>query len=43
MGKWKVLVLWHVLRRPRRYGELKRLIQGISHKVLAETLKSLEE
>ena len=43
MGKWKVLVLWHVLRRPRRYGELKRLIQGISHKVLAETLKSLED
>lgn len=43
MGKWKVLVLWHLLRQPRRYGELKRLVPGISHKVLSDTLKSLEE
>ncbi|WP_227396072.1 winged helix-turn-helix transcriptional regulator [Jeotgalibacillus aurantiacus] len=43
MGKWKVLVLWHLMGKNRRYGELKRLIDGISHKVLSETLKSLEE
>ncbi len=43
MGKWKVLVLWQLFLKNRRYGELKRLVPGISHKVLSDTLKVLEE
>ncbi len=42
MGKWKVLLLWQLKNDGLRYGELKRLVPGISHKVLAETLKYLE-
>lgn len=43
MGKWKVLVLWQLFLKNCRYGELKRLVPGISHKVLSDTLKVLEE
>jgi DNA-binding HxlR family transcriptional regulator len=41
-GKWKPLVLFFLLEGPKRYGELKRVIQGVSDKVLIQTLKDLE-
>lgn len=43
MGPWTTYILW-VLRRegPRRFGELKRAIPGISAKVLTERLRRLE-
>lgn len=41
-GKWKPLVLFFLRDRPVRYGELKRLIQGVSDKVLIQALKDLE-
>jgi len=41
-GKWKPLVLFFLRDGPRRYGELHRLIQGVSHKVLIQQLKDLE-
>lgn len=41
-GKWKVLVLWEVRDRPRRFGELRRALPGISEKVLAQQLRELE-
>lgn len=40
-GKWKVLILWH-LEQPRRFGELRRLVHGISEKVLISQLRELE-
>ncbi len=40
-GKWKVLILWH-LDEPRRFGELKRRVTGISEKVLIQQLRELE-
>lgn len=40
-GKWKVLILWH-LENPARFGELKRLVNGISEKVLIQQLRELE-
>jgi DNA-binding HxlR family transcriptional regulator len=40
-GKWKVLILWH-LHQPRRFGELRRLVNGISEKVLIAQLRELE-
>ena len=41
-GKWKPLILYFLLDGPKRYGELKRAIQGVSDKVLIQQLKELE-
>ena len=41
-GKWKPLVLFFLHDGAKRYGELKRLIDGVSHKVLIQQLKDLE-
>ena len=40
-GKWKPLILYFLLDGPKRYGELKRTIQGVSDKVLIQQLKEL--
>ncbi|WP_106396374.1 winged helix-turn-helix transcriptional regulator [Actinocorallia populi] len=41
-GKWKVLILWELTDRPRRFGELRRSLAGVSEKVLASHLRELE-
>ena len=41
-GKWKPLILFFLHNGSKRYGELKRLIPGISDKVLIQQLKDLE-
>ncbi|MFB6820920.1 winged helix-turn-helix transcriptional regulator [Streptomyces virginiae] len=41
-GKWKVSLLWVLDQRPHRFGELRRLLPGISEKVLAAQLRELE-
>ncbi|MEU3723069.1 helix-turn-helix domain-containing protein [Streptomyces sp. NPDC031705] len=42
-GKWKVSLLWELERCPRiRFGELRRLVPGVSEKVLAAQLRELE-
>ncbi|MFD7508807.1 winged helix-turn-helix transcriptional regulator [Streptomyces sp. NPDC059853] len=41
-GKWKVLILWALEGGERRFGELKRLIPGVSEKVLIQQLRELE-
>lgn len=41
-GKWKPLVLFFLRDGSKRYGELKRLIPGVSDKVLIQQLKDLE-
>ncbi|CAM5431453.1 transcriptional regulator [Streptomyces avidinii] len=41
-GKWKVSILWELEQRPRRFGELRRLVPGVSEKVLAAQLRELE-
>jgi DNA-binding HxlR family transcriptional regulator len=41
-GKWKPLILFHLGNGPRRFGELRRLVAGISEKVLIQQLKELE-
>jgi len=40
-GKWKTTILCHLDKRPRRYGELRALISGLSDKVLTERLRDL--
>lgn len=40
-GKWKPLILYHLNSGPKRFGELKRLVVGISEKVLIHQLREL--
>lgn len=42
MSKWGVLVLVSLTEGPQRWSELRRRAQGISEKMLAQTLKTLE-
>ncbi len=41
-GKWKALILWALSVQPRRTGELRRELPGISEKVLIQQLRELE-
>jgi DNA-binding HxlR family transcriptional regulator len=40
--KWTALIVGLLDQRPHRFNELRRVIEGISQKVLTETLRSLE-
>lgn len=40
--KWTALIVGLLEQRTYRFGELRRAIEGISHKVLTQTLRSLE-
>ena len=41
-GKWKTAILWEIALAPRRFGELRRLLQGVSEKVLTQQLREME-
>ena len=41
-GKWKPLVIWGLMAGPRRFGELRRAVFGISEKMLIQQLRELE-
>lgn len=41
-GKWKTDILWEINVEPRRFGELKRILSGISEKMLAQQLREME-
>lgn len=42
-SKWKLLILRNLLVRPWRFNELKKSLDGISQKVLTDSLRSMEE
>ena len=42
-SKWKLLILRNLLQRPWRFNELKRSLEGISQKVLTDSLRSMED
>jgi DNA-binding HxlR family transcriptional regulator len=41
-GKWKPIVLWRLASGARRFGELRRLVEGISEKMLVQQLREME-
>ena len=41
-SKWKPLILWWLHQRTYRFAELRRLIPGITEKVLTQQLRELE-
>ncbi len=40
-GKWKPLILCHLRAGPQRFGDLRRLVAGISEKVLIQQLREM--
>ena len=41
-GKWKPLILFHLGPGKRRFGELRRLVSGVSEKMLIQQLRELQ-
>ena len=41
-NKWKLLITRNLLARPWRFNELKKDLEGISQKVLTDSLHSME-
>ena len=41
-GKWKVLIVWHLGFGSKRFAELRKLLPGVSEKVLTSQLRELE-
>lgn len=40
-GKWKLLVLFHLMKGTHRFGELRRLVGDVTEKVLSEQLRQM--
>jgi DNA-binding HxlR family transcriptional regulator len=41
-GKWKILIVWELKDGPKRYGELRKLLPKVTHKMLTQQLRELE-
>jgi DNA-binding HxlR family transcriptional regulator len=41
-GRWRTVILSHLKEGVHRYGELRRLIPGVSEKMLTQRLRELE-
>ncbi len=41
-SKWKLLIMRNLLARPWRFNELKRDLEGVSQKVLTDSLRAME-
>ncbi len=42
-GKWKTVILYHLMEKPLRYSELRKKIEVITERTLSLQLKQLEE
>ena len=42
-GKWKMVILWVLCRGTLRFNEVRRLLPGITQKMLTQQLRELEE
>ncbi len=41
-GRWKPMIVWHLLRGDMRFNALQRALGGVTHRTLARSLKELE-
>lgn len=41
-SKWKLLIIRNLLARPWRFNELQKSLDGVSQKVLTDSLRSME-
>lgn len=41
-SRWKCIILYHLLERPARFGELRRRVPDLTQKTLTHHLRSLE-
>lgn len=41
-SKWKLLIMRNLLARPWRFNELQKSLEGVSQKVLTDSLRSME-
>lgn len=41
-GRWKGVLLYHLLDSPKRNSELRRLVPGVAPRVMAQQLRELE-
>ena len=41
-GRWKAVILYHLLNEPRRLSDLARLMPTVSQKVLIQQLREME-
>lgn len=41
-GKWKLHLMWVLGEGPQRFGRIRRVLDGVSEKVLTENLRRLE-
>lgn len=42
-GKWKPIILFVIKEETKRFGEIKKLIPGITQKMLTQQLRELEQ
>lgn len=42
-GKWKSIILWHLLSGTRRFNEIRRHVAGCTPRMLTNQLRELEE
>ena len=42
-GKWKFIILYTLVKSPKRFGQINHFIPSISNKVLTEQLRELQE
>lgn len=42
-GRWRIVLVYYLLEGPKRFNELRRLMTGISQRMLTLDLRALEE
>jgi DNA-binding HxlR family transcriptional regulator len=42
-GKWKMPIIWRLKDGEKRYGELRRSLPKVTHKLLTQQLRELEQ
>lgn len=42
-GKWKTVILFHLIEKPLRYNELRKTMNSVTERTLSLQLKKLEE